>query len=421
MRSVLHVAAGLLAGSFALLGASRGSRAAPEPGLVLAGRVDAVVAAGDGVAALRDGEVVLLDGAGRFVGACRGAGAVLGASRPPDRTALPAEEVLGEAGLSDEDVSPEAEELLDDEGLDRGPRRRVTVAAGAPRALALAGTPAAVWIATADGLWRLDAGGGPCAPSGLGGREISLVAARGASVVAVADATVWRSRDAGATYEVAGVLTSRANALALGSDGETAVVADEDGAVEVDAERTVRRVLEGRVDDLTTCGGEVVALAGDGIHRFDVDGDERPAGPRPPARALACAAEGLVAAGAGVWTSADGAAWREERVGLGRSFAGVAFASGRVWLASSRGLEVVDASEPRPLPGEPPPRPEPAPWRRRPPAWAGLLPRVALAFDGWRESTGVSGVAGWRLWVLVTVTLGRRWQRTETENVEDLR
>jgi hypothetical protein len=388
---------------------------------VLAGPVDAVVAAGDGVAALRDGEVVLLDGGGRVVGRCRGAAPLAGAPRAADRTALPAEEVLGEAGLSDEDVSPEAEELLDDEGLEPPPRRRPAPAAwGAPRAVGLAGTPEAVWIAAVDGLWRLDARDGACQPAGLGGLEISLVAARGANVAALADATLWRSRDGGVTFDVGAVLASRANALELAPDGETALAADEEGVVQVDAgaARTARRVLDGRVDALARCGADVVALAGDGVHLLDADGGDRLAGPRPPVRALACGGERLVAVGVGVWTSDDGAAWRQEAAGLGSSFAGVAVAAGHAWVASESGLALLDTEEAPGVRAEPFAPARPALADRRPPSWAGLLPRVAIAFDGWTESTGV---AGWRLWLRATVTLGRRWQRSATENVEDLR
>jgi hypothetical protein len=408
------------------LALSRGARAADGgTRLLLAGRVDAVVAAGDGVAALRDGEVILLGADGHVAGACRGAAARAGAARRPDGTALSREEVLGEAGFSPEDVSPEAEDLLDDEGVGEAARRRpVSAREGAPRATALAGTPDGAWLATDDGLWRLDAHGAGCRRAGLGGQELALVDARGASVVALAGATVWRSRDAGATFEVAAVLTSSGSALALAPDGETALVADDEGVVEIGAARGFQRRLEGRVDALAACGGAVVALAGDGVHVVDADG-ERLAGPRPPVRAVACAAGqgpgdvGLVAAGVGVWTTRDGASWHEESAGLGRSFAAVAYAADRAWLASERGLEVLEAGDavvPAVDPGPPPALLAREP--KRAPAWAGLLPRVSITYDGWTESVGV---AGWRVWLLVTVNLGRRWHRTANENVEDLR
>ena len=215
------------------------------------------------------------------------------------------------------------------------------------------------------------------------------------------------------------MLTSRAHALALAADGQTALLADEDGVVEVGLQRGFRRRLEGRVDALTSCGADVVALADDGVHRLDADDGDLLIAPRPPVRALACGVDGLAAVGVGFWTSDDGAAWREEPAGLGRSFTDVAVAAGHGWLADGDGLVVVEgpgAATPPPVVG---PRHVRDPYdAQHPPAWAGLLPRVAIAFDGWTESTGV---AGWRLWVRLTVSLGRHWQRTTTENLEDLR
>jgi hypothetical protein len=136
----------------------------------------------------------------------------------------------------------------------------------------------------------------------------------------------------------------------------------------------------------------------------------RGAGPAPPAHAVACGDGGLVAAGAGVWSTADGADWRRERVGLGPPYSAVAWAGGRAWLASEAGLEVVEAGD-APAAEDASAVAAQGAWRwparaeRRPPVWAALLPRVALALDGWSESRGV---AGWRLWVLLTVSLGRR-------------
>jgi hypothetical protein len=56
--------------TLAALGA-RGRRARAEALPVLAGRIDAVATAGDGVAVLRGGEALLLDGAGRLMAAAR--------------------------------------------------------------------------------------------------------------------------------------------------------------------------------------------------------------------------------------------------------------------------------------------------------------------------------------------------------------
>jgi hypothetical protein len=404
-----------LAGTFAFV--SLGARAADNSlTLVLAGRTDRVVAAGRGVGVLREGAVSLLDGDGHVVARCAGASATSGRRARPDHTALSSEEVLGEAGFSDEDVSPEAEELLDEEGLDAPPRRRpARSSAGAPRALDLAGAPDAVWIGTVEGIWRLDESG--CARAGLGGHAVELVAATGATVVAISGVTVWRRDGAEAPFAVVDVLTSRPHALALAQDG-TAFVADEDGVVALDD--GLRSVLTTPADALASCGPDVVALADAGVVRLPTDADAVLLGPRPPARALACVCpEGprLLAAGVGVWSNATAdAPWVEEAAGLGRSFASVASVAGRVWLAADDGLfatsfegEPVGAPRaPRRWSGERPP----------PPTWVALLPRVALAGSGWTES---NGVAGWRLWLLMTFSLDRFEVRRVARRLEDFR
>ncbi|HVR00655.1 MAG TPA: hypothetical protein VMT47_00860, partial [Polyangia bacterium] len=168
------------AGSFALA-LTAPAAAATEPPLVLAGRVDGVVAAGTGMATLRDGALVLLDADGRVSGGCRGGAAAVGPGPRRDATALSREEVLGEAGFSPEDVSPEAEELLDDEGIDpRARRAPVNATLGAPRALSLAASDDAAWIGTIDGLWRFDArdGSAPRRPSAARSSRSSRRAAR---------------------------------------------------------------------------------------------------------------------------------------------------------------------------------------------------------------------------------------------------
>ena len=412
----------LLVSAAVAVAANGASAGAPELALAVAGRVDRVVAAGACVAVLRDGVVSLLDDRARVVGRCGGVTTTARRAPRPDGTALSAEEVLGEAGFGDEDESPEAEELLDDEGIE--PRRRprpVEASTGAARALDLAGTPDVVWIGTADGLWRLGADGAGCARVGLGGQEIARVAATGSRIVAIADSTVWRSDDAGASFDVASVLTSSARALAVAPDG-TPFVADEDGVIEEAAPRGARRVLAHPTDALAACGCDVFALAEDGVYRLAAEGISR-VGPRPPARALACAsADGsrLVAAGVGLWSRVDGEPWVEESPGLGRSFASVAWAAGRSWGAADDGLFVTLPSGAMPAEAAPPPAPDHRGGQRpaASAAWAALLPRVALAFDGWTESTGI---AGWRVWLLMTFSLNRFEVRHAARELEDFR
>src|SRR5262249_13279999 len=144
-------------------------------------------------------------------------------STPPDRprapppTTVDADEALRLAGLPDDDPdSPEAEDVLDDEGL--APRRRPRSAPpGSESAIvarAIGASPASddVWIATSGGIYR--GRGASCARVGLTGRDIVAVAAGGGGAVAVATQDLlWRSD--GPAFRVAAGLTARARALAV--------------------------------------------------------------------------------------------------------------------------------------------------------------------------------------------------------------
>jgi hypothetical protein len=396
---------------------------ADELRTVLGGRIERVVAAGTGVAVLRGGEVVLVDGDGRFVARCGGAPPPA-VARPIDGTALDAEEVLRLADLSEDDVSPEAEELLDDEGIGERARRRVEPSAvEPPRALSLAGTADAVWIGSSDGLLRVDARTGACARAALGGRALGVVAATGRTLVAAADTLVWRSDDGGASFRVATVLTSTARAAAVASEGDLAFVADAEGVVELTGGHATRRVLERPADALVACGAEVLTLAGDAVYRLARDGEVEALGARPPTRALACAATGeplLVAAGVGLWASHDGRAWEEDARGVGASFTDVALTPAGPWVATDEGLRGPAAPEPEVVAldtdGAPPHAPRAGPHPL--PRWSGLLPRVTVAYATWSDS---QGRAGWRCWALLTFWLDRRAHPLRNNLTETLR
>jgi hypothetical protein len=376
---------------------------------VLAGRVDRVVAVGDGVAVLRAGQALLLDGAGNVIGRCGSGAALAGRARRADGTTLPADRVLREAGFRDDDDSPEAEALLDDEGIEARRRRPpVDVTSGMPRALSLAGGEDAAWIGTEDGLWRLDARTATCARVGLAGRAVELVAARAGGVVAVGDTTVWRGSGGGGAFEVTAVLASRPRAVAIAGTGEgwPVFVATDDAIVAVTAPRLTRPLLLQPSDALVACGDGAVALAQDGVYRLGSEGRAERLGDRPPARALAClSSEGpaLIAAGVGAWSTGDGRTWREEAPFLGRSIGAVAFSGGRAWLALHDGAGDGLVASPS-FDDVPEVLLRPA-LRHALTRWAWLLPRVSVSVDGSMESRGR---AGWRLWLTLTVSLDRR-------------
>src|SRR3954470_1172909 len=125
--------------------------------LVLAGRIDRVVAAGDLVAVVRDGEVRVLSADGRPL-------VRLAAEGPPEPGAVRADtedDVLEEYGISEEERESEyAEQVLDDEaGLHDRRAARAGVDRGAARPPLLAASATEIWIAMDLRLWRVDAGG----------------------------------------------------------------------------------------------------------------------------------------------------------------------------------------------------------------------------------------------------------------------
>jgi hypothetical protein len=399
---------------------------------VLAGRIDQMVPTSAGVAVLRDGTAWFLGRDGRVLGRCAEPEAPA-ASRAREHERADGqdrEDILRDAGFDADDESPEAEDALDDEGM-YPPRRRPRLhrpAPALPHRLAAARGSTVVWIATSDGLRRARADGVACSRAALGGRDVALVAAAGRAVVAIADATVWWSRDEGASFAVAAVLPFAADALALDETGGVALVAGADGVVELSPDGRGRRVLDRRVHAVAACAGLRVALTVDGAYAWR-PGESAPArAAGPPARAVACdgdPARPWVAAGVGLWTSADGASWSEEPEGVGLSVASALRAGGRWWLATDRALLVAapdgapagtvssaaaDRGRARP--------PRPA----RPSFLRALLaetrPHLALAFGG-REAADAR--SEWHVRLLLTVRFGHAHGRGPRADGEALR
>jgi hypothetical protein len=425
---------------------------------VLAGRIDQMVPTSAGVAVLRDGTAWFLGRDGRVLGRCAEP-APPAAARPRARArpdGQDSEDVLRDAGFDADDDSPEAEAALDDEGIASSAerlRRSELTAGGAgpsqgpariepprrrahtphptlamPRGLAAARGSSAVWIATSNGLRRARADGGGCARAALGGRDVTLVAAAGRVVVAIADATVWWSRDEGASFVVAAVLPFGADALALDEAGGVALVASADGVLELSPGGPGRRVLDRPAHAVAACDGLRVALTADGAYVWR-PGDSAPTrAAGPPARALACdgdPARPWVAAGVGIWTSADGASWVEEPEGLGLSVASALRAGSTWWLATDRALLVAAPDGTAVAAGMParsagglrarPPRPARSFLRA---LLAETRPHLALAFGG-REAADTR--AEWHVRLLLTVRFGHAPGRGPGEDGEALR
>ena len=206
---------------------------------------------------------------------------------------------------------------------------------------------------------------------------------------------------------------ARPRALAV-VDGARTLVADDDGVVEIGLDGAARGVLDRGGAVLAGCDGDALALAGDGVWAWRVDGGAERVGDRPLARTLGCGdghGARFIAVGDNLYASADGAHWRERPALPGRTFA-AAMIGNRLWLATDTGVMPLDelstasvgsAAGPPPLRALPPPIAlAPLPTRR-------LLepvfpwPQVALVFTA--ERTPLR--QGWSLVALVVFRLER--------------
>jgi hypothetical protein len=381
---------------------------ATAAGATTTNRIASMVAGAHTIFTLRDNRVLALDEAGRQIGSCSRFEAP-----PPETPAAPpgtivdVDEALRLAGLPDDDPdSVEAEDALADEGLLARRRPRAAGTDGIV-ARALAASPAGddVWIATSSGLFR--GRDGTCARAALPGRELVAVAAAGESVAAASEELLWRA-DGGGVFRVAAGLTARPRVLAVVDSGHT-LVASDDGVTEIGPWGGIRPVLDQGTDALAVCGGLVLAFAGDGVWTWTGDAPPQRVGDRPAARALACGdgrAARFVAVGGGLYSSADGAAWRDWNPAPGRSVAAAAAIADRIWIAVDDEvipLRTGAAPGSVPLPASPaPPAPPRLPLGRLEDA-SFPWPRLMLVLAGQRSALRDA----WSLVVLVAFPLGR--------------
>ena len=317
-----------LFGAALAIGAARPLHAAPAEGIT------GLVAGASRLYALRANRVVSFDGAGRELGGCPRFTESPPARPSPAPPAVDAEEALRLAGLPDDDPdSDEAEDVLEDEGLAPRRRRRTPAEPGVvARAIAAAPAWDDVWIATSAGIYR--GRGGACRRFALAGRDAVAIAAGNGGVAAATEDLLWRSDDGGGLRVVAG-LTARPRALAI-IDAEHTLVASADEVVEIGPFGVAWSVLDRGSDALAVCGGIALALTGDGVWTWRGDAPPARAGDRPPVRTVTCGdAVGprFIGAGGGLYTSADGASWREEGAPADRLVGDAAPLAGRIWVA----------------------------------------------------------------------------------------
>lgn len=390
----------------ALLGGAAPARAAGS-----GDRITAIAGGANTLFALRSNTVVAFDGAGRELARCARFQPPA-PSRPARHTmsAGDAAETLRLAGLPEDDMdSTEAEEVLDNEGF-TPPRRTHPAPDEAIVAHGLAAAPTAddVWIATSGGLFRGRAG--VCARVALPRRDAIAVAAAPGAVAVASEQLLWRSDGEGA-FRVAAGMAARPRALAILDEQDT-LVATDDAILEVGPYGSTRAVLDRGGDALAVCGGVAMAFAGDGVWTWTGGSEPQRVGDRPFARTLACGDGGarFIAAGDAVYTSPDGATWREQRAWPGRSVGAAATVAGRIWVAVDDAVVPLEGTTPTPRPiVSSPPRPAP-PLPPLPPLATSRLtapifpwPQLTVVFAGQRTPVR----DGWSVLVLVGFRLGR--------------
>jgi hypothetical protein len=366
-----------------------------------AGPIGGLVAGPGAMYAIRDGDVLTFDERGAVIARCarfaappsRRRAAAIGAPDPAETLRL--------AGLPDDDSTLEAEELLEDEGPTPRPRAAGAIAPVVPRALAA--DRDGVWIATSDGLYREGPGG--CRRAALAGRDLVAVATDGTAVAAASRDALFRGEADPVGQLAMGPATplpAAPRALAVDLLGSVLIAGDA-GLLHPGSDGTLVRVVEPPAEALAACGQAVLALTRDGVVLWDGQRAVR-VGPRPPVKAVACAAGGWVAAGLGVWGSPDGADWAPDPDGLGLDLTAVVSVGGTLWVAGEDGLTPL---RPQPLPDGLAgfPADSGGPWKPRlgtPPGWRLPIVTASLLIDRTPLRRAVTGM------LLLTFPLGRR-------------
>jgi hypothetical protein len=341
--------------------------------LVLSGPVDRVVAAGSLVAAVRAGEVRVLDLTGRTVWRLGGGDSAL--PRPARRLDLRVADLLDERDIAEEErESTEAEDLVEDDLTGHERRADATpVLDGAPRRVLLASDGYDLWVAARGLMIRIDASARVSTRPAI--LPFTHLAVTGGKIVA-ADATrLFSSDDGGATLRPLAEAGARITALVAAPD-RVAYASGRQIAVREAGEPERRLALTAPVVDLRACGRVIAALTAEGgVVALDADHAAVRGHLATRAAHLACDGDLWVAAGPGLATSRDGGrSWRARLDAPLEPIHDVALGDSCLWLATAAGLRclprdggarrrtpvIVETILPRPAP------------------WHALLPRLVL-------------------------------------------
>ena len=382
----------LFSSAVALLLCLAGPPPAQAWSLALAGRIERVAAAGDRVAAVRGGTVILLREDGTPLGRLEDDEA------PPSRrkariSARDEDDVLDFLGIDEsEQESAWVEDQLDDESTlsERRTRRggqSVGASLHAVVAPAVAATEKEIWIATGRGLWHLPVEGDLVHVAGRAWAASLVAAGSDHRVLLASGSQVWLVSETDGAGRVLDTLASVQH-VALSFSGQRMAWASRkqllwsDGVDEVPHQSLP---LPQPITDLKFCGDSLVLLLHDGLAVLSPEGVPEMRSARLTARHLTCPADGVgpwLATGPDLLLSRDeGRTWASLPLPRGVRALDAALGDHCLWLATDKGLyctspdqpiigDLASTDEDRPAPH--PVGPREASW------WAARLPRLTV-------------------------------------------
>jgi hypothetical protein len=316
-----------------------------------------VAAAGDRVAAVRGGAVILLREDGTPLGRVEDVEAPP-AHRKPRASARDEEDVLDFLGIDEgEQDTPWVEDQLDDETTlsDRRTRRGGVSGQASPSANsapAIAAADQELWIATGRGLWRLPAEGDLVHVAGRDLAGALLAAGSGRELILASGNQVWRVSESDGTRRLLATLASLQH-VALSFSGQRMAWASRKQVLwteSSDEGPSQTLPLPEPIADLKFCGETLFLLSRKGLAMLSPEGVPELRSAQLVARHLVCPADGVspwLATGPDLFVSYDeGRTWSSLPIPRGVRALDAAVGDRCLWLATDKGLYCSSPDQP---------------------------------------------------------------------------
>jgi len=369
-----------------------GTPSATAWSLALAGRIDRVAAAGDRVAAVRGGTVILLREDGTPMGRVEDAEATP-ARRKTRVSAREEEDVLDFLGIdeSEQDNSWVEDELNDESTLSErrtlrgGHSSHASTRPDSLPALATAGRD--IWIATGRGLWQLSVEGSLVRAAGRELASSALAAGPDRQLLLASDNQVWLVSDLDGARRALSTIASVQH-VAFSASGRRMAWANRNHVLWSDNINEIpgqALPLPEPLTDVKFCGEALLLLSRNSLAVLSPEGVPELRSPHLAARHLTCSADGVgpwLAAGPDLLLSQDqGRTWSSLPLPRGAHALDAAIGDHCLWLATDKGLYC--SSPDQPMMGDMATSDGELPTRRRVRSheaarWAKWLPRLTV-------------------------------------------